>query len=371
MEQLFSSQGYAPTIAIEAYAALARREFYDGDFGCLSSDFSDLELSKALNSPISITRVTAGQEISYRREAHHIRENRVGIRVIWLVKRGSLKIVQAQGTSETRAGQACILDSNVPFVATLKNDGDASHESYQAVIPPDIFFSHLAQMERFSDPFHLDSPDGQVALQLFNLLVENGDQLGKQTAKAMVQGMLEALADHLRNCHFEVPGRQKLIDRRLADIENYIMMNLTDPELCYYKVAASCRISPRYLCYVLKVNNTSFSELVWKNRLPKARDLLISPGTRDHPIHEIAYMSGFKSAAHFSRKFKASYGNSPREFRAANLAESQAQEDSPYEFRASSKGNARPDAASPIESVKAYCGEGQTAERAFLVEELN
>src|SRR3546814_20474839 len=90
------------------------------------------------------------------------------------------------------------------------------------------------------------------------------------------------------------------LTRRASD--RYILRNLTDPDLFYDMVAASCGISPRYLCYVLKANNTSFSDLLWKNRLPKARDWLVSRATRDYPIHEIAFMSGFKSAAHLDRK---------------------------------------------------------------------
>ncbi len=139
----------------------------------------------------------------------------------------------------------------------------------------------------------------------------------------MSHSLLELVSDHLRNSGINMPKRQKLVDRRLSDIENFIKMNLSDPELSYDKVAISCGISPRYLCFLLKANNTSFSELVWKNRLPKARDWLVSPKTRDYPIHEIAYMSGFKSAAHFSRMFRATYGMPPREYRAQHVAEAQ------------------------------------------------
>src|SRR3546814_9109852 len=105
----------------------------------------------------------------------------------------------------------------------------------------------------------------------------------------------------------DIPRRQRLVDKRLADIENYILMNLTDPDLCYDKVAASCGISPRYLCYVLKANNTSFSDLLWKNRLPKARDWLVSRATRHYPIHELAFSHWVKNAAHFSRRFQATH----------------------------------------------------------------
>jgi AraC-like DNA-binding protein len=104
----------------------------------------------------------------------------------------------------------------------------------------------------------------------------------------------------------------------LADIQNYISRNLTNPDLSYDEVAAKCGISPRYLCHLLKANNTSFSHLMWSQRLPKARDWLASGPLHDYPIHEIAFMAGFKSAAHFSRMFKSTYGYTPKEFRMLN-----------------------------------------------------
>ena len=67
---------------------------------------------------------------------------------------------------------------------------------------------------------------------------------------------------------------------------------------------------------MLKANDTSFSDLLWNLRLFKARDWLLSDAFRQYPIHKIACMSGFKSAAHFSRMFKFSYGVSPKEYRA-------------------------------------------------------
>lgn len=321
MERLYTNDGYNPSEALKAYSALTKREFYDGNLECANGDFTGVRFDKALHYPISITHISTVSELSYRRAYQHIRNNRVGLRVIWFVTRGSVKIVRAQGQCEIKAGQSGILDSNHPFHATLCRDGEASHESFQVIVPPDMFYTHLQEAEKFYDPFHLDSADGKIVRQMLDLFVEHGDQLSQRAAKPLVQSMLEAIGDHLRSCRIDMPKRQTLVDRRLSDIENYIMMNITDPDLCFDKVAANCGISPRYLCYVLKANNTSFSELLWQNRLPKARDWLIAPRTREHPIHEIAYMSGFKSAAHFSRMFKAAYGLPPREFRAMHLSE--------------------------------------------------
>ncbi len=313
-----STQGRA---AYAAYSAITRREFYEGDLESTSGDFREVEMEKALNAPLSITRITTRDELTFRRSPHHVRKNHVGLRVLWIVNSGSVKIVRASGTTEISAGQAGFLDSSVPFTASLKSSAEAVHSSYQILITPDIFTSHLQEAERFLDAFPLESTDGQIVRELFDFIVKNGSALGNALADSLSHAFLEAIAKLLRNSNIDMPKRQKLVDRRLSDIENFIRMNLADPELSYDKVAVSCGISPRYLCFLLKANNTSFSELVWKNRLPKARDWLISLKTRDYPIHEIAYMSGFKSAAHFSRMFKANYGMPPREFRAQHFRE--------------------------------------------------
>jgi AraC-like DNA-binding protein len=41
-------------------------------------------------------------------------------------------------------------------------------------------------------------------------------------------------------------------------------------------VAEVCGVSPRYLCDLLKSYNTSVSELLWKSRVQRARDLLLA-----------------------------------------------------------------------------------------------
>jgi transcriptional regulator GlxA family with amidase domain len=74
----------------------------------------------------------------------------------------------------------------------------------------------------------------------------------------------------------------------------------------------------------LKANNTSFSELLWSQRLPKAREWLVADSFERYPIHKIATMAGFKSAAHFSRMFKSAYKVSPKEYRAKEYRESHA-----------------------------------------------
>lgn len=321
MEKLFSSEAEATEEGFRRYSQISQREFYDGDLEVEGGATFDIVLEKALTAPVSITHLTSRSIMSYRRERRHIRKNRAGFKVIWIIRSGSVKFIRNRGSCEIRSGQAGIVDSDTPFKAQHAPDGELPYEAFQIVIPPDLFFRHLSEAELFAEPFHLDGVHGKIVLDLLAMIIERGDAMGRGTAHSLSIALLDALADHLRAGQFEMPQRRKISEQRLAEVESFIAMHLTDPDISYEKVAASCGISARYLSYLLKASDTTFSELLWKNRLPKAREWLQS-GTCKFSIHEIAFMSGFKSASHFSRKFKETYGCSPREFRARHQAAS-------------------------------------------------
>jgi AraC family transcriptional regulator, positive regulator of tynA and feaB len=304
------------------YGKVIREEFYDGDIDLDPSTRLNVTMEKALARPMSLMRIRTNTGISYRRSWSHIRAKNVGVRVIWFVQRGSLKLVRSRHSCTVNAGEAGILDSGLPFFAHAIPDENGLFEATQAVVPAHLFLSHLPAAVEFDRPFMLFSTGQHVVTKLLDILFGEGDNLSLNAADPLVIAFLEALADD-----FSQQGvlggrrRQSVVDKRLADIETYIMKNLTDPELCYDEVAAKCGISPRYLCYVLKAKNTSFSSMLWSQRLPKAREWLASPALQSHAIHEIALMAGFKSAAHFSRMFKTHYGCSPKEFRGRALME--------------------------------------------------
>lgn len=320
MQLLFRCNGRMSDDVQKSCAALMSQEFYDGLLHVESDIQSDFKFEKALPYPISLTHLTSRVSIQYERSWTHIRRNKVGLRVIWFVKRGSFKIDRARGACTIRAGQGGILDSSVPFhVELMAEDGEPA-ETYQLIVPNDMFMSHLSPADQFYEPFSLASPAGRVTNTMLNMLVAEGDHIRRELAKPLTSGLLNAVADCI-GCHeLEVPRRKPLKEQRLADIENYVLMNIADPDLNFFKVAERCKISPRYLGYLLKAHNTTFSELLWKNRLIKARDYLVASASRDYSVKAIAYMSGFKSAAHFSRIFKEAYGCSPRRYRIAQLA---------------------------------------------------
>lgn len=317
MENIFATHGEISSEKLSAWAAVSAREFYDGELEITDPETADVRLEKGLSYPVSLTRLSARSDVAYRRGWPHIRANKVGFRAMWFVQRGTLKVSRSQGNCVIHAGQMGIIDSSTPFHVKAVRDAEGEYDSYQLVVPGPMFLMHLQEADKLLEPVDLDTAQGQNVLAILDLLITRGNTLGQRAAKPLVEGLLAALADHMADRNADMSRRQRVAARRMTDIQNYILMNLADPELSFDRVAANCGISPRYLCYVLKANETSFSKLLWSNRLAKARDLLLSPSTRDYPVHEIAYMSGFKSAAHFSRTFKAAFGCPPRQFRKA------------------------------------------------------
>lgn len=316
MKMLFDTASLASADIGNAYASLVSREFYDGTLDIEPGGHGALRMVKVMANPISVTHISNSKRVGYERTWAHIRNNKTGLRVIWFVKRGTLTIDRSQGACTIHAGHAGIVDTSTPFRANLMVDVESKSEAIAVLVPSDIFLGYLHNAEQFFDPFSFQTHEGRVVERLLSLMVDElGNENQPELAKSLAGSLLEAVLDCIGCRRKSPPRRYSVAEQRLADIENYILMNLYDSDISYFKVAERCKISPRYLGYLLKANGTSFSELLWKNRLSKARDCLVSPWSRDDSVKTVAYMMGFKSAAHFSRMFKASYGCTPMEYR--------------------------------------------------------
>ena len=318
MQTVFSYAGADTSELTRTYGEIVRQEFYDGDLTFDPADKYEIVLQKALAQPMSLLKVVSRTGMSFRRTQTHVRANKSGVRVLWFVRKGSWKVVRSGTTCTVSPGEFAILDSNVPFHARAVADKDEGFEAVQAIVPAHLFFSHLPVAIECSTSMKTSTDGHDVISKLLELMFDDGDSCGSCVAEPLVSAFLEAVSECISRLAGPSVRRQRVVDKRLSDIENAIMNNLTDPELRYDEVALKCGISPRYLCYVLKANNTSFSQLLWSQRLPKAREWLISESFQNYPIHEIAFMAGFKSAAHFSRMFKSFYGCSPKEYRSLN-----------------------------------------------------
>lgn len=110
----------------------------------------------------------------------------------------------------------------------------------------------------------------------------------------------------------DLAGADLALARRLA-AQRYIRRHLADPGLSPDTVAAALRISRRSL-YACFPSDHGIASEIRRLRLSRARALLQDPG-QTGPISAIAAQVGLPNGAHFSRLFRAAYGQSPRDTR--------------------------------------------------------
>jgi AraC-like DNA-binding protein len=133
-----------------------------------------------------------------------------------------------------------------------------------------------------------------------------------------------AIMDLLGAAYADVPsprsGRTSLATAHRLRIVSYIEAHLHDPELTPTRIAAACRMTPRYLYHLSSGQEETVARYILRRRLDACARALVSDARRGHTITEIAFDHGFNSPTHFGRVFRAKFGLTPREYRREHAA---------------------------------------------------
>jgi AraC-like DNA-binding protein len=103
----------------------------------------------------------------------------------------------------------------------------------------------------------------------------------------------------------------------LAAILRAIESQSDDPNLNATAVAASLRITPRYVHLLLEETGRSFTHHVLERRLERAAVLLRDRRWRDRKIADIAAEAGFTDLSYFNRAFRRRFNATPSAIRAS------------------------------------------------------
>jgi AraC family transcriptional regulator, positive regulator of tynA and feaB len=325
MQILYTYSGRDLAESRRTLANMVHSEFTDGDVE-IEAPAGEVRsfIRKGLNQPITFMRSINGTGISFRRCWHHIHSRKAAVRLLYFIYQGELQVVNSAGSYTVKPGRCALINADEPFYTRSPVGDRGSFECALAVVPEHLILSHMPWAKALNTSFEVGPAHRQVVSSLLNLLCFEADHMSRRTAEPLAEAFLHSISDSIGEQIASAAPSSSLVDKRFGDIRACIQKYVTCSDLTCDRVAAYCGISPRYLCYVLKANDTSFSELLWSQRLPKARDWLVVDSFQRYPIHKIASMAGFKSAAHFSRMFKSAYQVSPKEYR-ANHARAQAE----------------------------------------------
>jgi AraC family transcriptional regulator, positive regulator of tynA and feaB len=295
------------------------QEYYLGDYSIEAGSIIDVRAERKAVGPNSIIRLKSRSRLSFRRSWAHIREDATDVTVLWFVKRGRLSVSNQCGSKVAEAGDFVVTRSMTPFFIECQTDEDQVHEVLHMTVPTHVLRGYISDEVATGFLVSTERREFAIAENILANLLEDDGEMAPDTAEILVSSALSVISHAIRDRNVCGRLRQTVSDRRLQEVLRYIEVHLSNPNLSTAMVASGCGISPRYLSFLLKHHGTSFSTLVWEQRLKKAKSWLSA--SSDVSISEIAYSVGFKSPAHFSRMFKRVFNTNPREFRAANPQE--------------------------------------------------
>jgi AraC family transcriptional activator of tynA and feaB len=297
-------------------------EYYRGDYSVDDATVIDVRATRKSVGSSAIILLQSATRLTFRRTQKHIREDSTDLSVLWFVKHGHLVFTNQFGSRKVQPGDFLISRSMAPFVIECLPDSAGRHEVLHITVPTHILRSFVAGEANAGLFVSGQSRELAIAETMFTMLFDDGDTLIDDAMHTLFEAALALVGHGMIAQQSDTPSRQTITERRYFEVLRFIEVHLSDPGLSIAMVARGCGISPRYLSALLKQNNTSFSRLIWDQRLDAARQWINSSDPRDTSISEIAYGVGFKSPAHFSRMFKRTYLHNPSDYRAAMLPES-------------------------------------------------
>ncbi|MFN3472443.1 MAG: helix-turn-helix transcriptional regulator [Blastomonas sp.] len=296
------------------------QEYYRGDYWLDDAQSVSVTARKREAGPyaIIVTRAETGQ--NFRRNQRHIREDATDLSILWFVRRGSMRLCNQFGSLEVGPGDALVTRSTAPFLIELQPDGALTgggvSEVLHVTVPTHLLRAQIPREIASSLLLPAERREIAIARNILTDVFDDDSGLAQDTARMLVEFALATVGHAVRASETLSPTRRTVAERRLDEVLRFIEVHLCDPALSTTMVSEGCGLSLRYLSLLLRSRGTTFSELVWSQRLERARDWLMRSDPREMPISEIAYGIGFKSPAHFSRMFKRVFGENPSDCRA-------------------------------------------------------
>ncbi|WP_207482626.1 transcriptional regulator FeaR [Arenibaculum pallidiluteum] len=226
--------------------------------------------------------------------------------------RGRSRMVQMNREACLAPGDMTLIDSGRPCAFHFDRD----NAQFSLHIPRGLIERHLrAGRLPLAEPMRggLAAAAGAMIRSLFETGGTLSARHGAVAREALTSMILSMLLDDDVADGPAVPAHA---DAQVAAIRAYIELHVDAPGLSAASIARAHRMSVRHLHRLFQATGTTVGDCIRGLRLEKCASDLRNPGMRGATVTEIAYRWGFSDAAHFSRSFRAAFGQAPREYRA-------------------------------------------------------
>lgn len=132
---------------------------------------------------------------------------------------------------------------------------------------------------------------------------------GVQIRDALLQSLAVAISHHLGS----YPTKKKLDSYHYQKTLLFLKKNYHNDKLDNATIANAMNLSVGHLQKIFAKMDTSIMHTLWKIRLERASQLLLSEQASQYDlcISDVAFRCGFKTSSHFSREFRKHTGMTP------------------------------------------------------------
>jgi AraC-like DNA-binding protein len=251
------------------------------------------------------------------RTARHIRRGGTDTYMLALIHRSPMQVTQQNGSVAVDAGGLVFFDMAHPLEATFPDLGLGTVLTVLH-LPRAAFPLPADQTDRLlAQPLSTHTATGSLLRHLMGTAFGQVTHQSKAENQRLGTIAVDLAAAFLAG-HIDVSGLLPTETRRralVARIGAFIETNLGDPGLTPATIASHHHISVRTLHQLFSAEPEGVMATVRRRRLERCRQALATPSPHKQPIGVIATRWGFSSPGEFSRVFRKTYGETPRQFR--------------------------------------------------------
>jgi AraC-like DNA-binding protein len=237
---------------------------------------------------------------------------------VGLQEQGVSWVSQGGRTAEIRPGDLILIETAKPYDVFFQGTIGliAVRAPTQALQLPSSVLSEVTAVR-----LGPERPVANAAAAFFSRLVRNQAAVSEPEAALLTQPCIELIrAVATTGLGHNDLAKEPLHRTLLQRVTAYVRLHLADRDLNAARIAAAHHVSVRQLYLTLARAGISLGDWIRDQRLEECRRELILPRNDLLTIEEIAHRWGFTSASHFSRVFRAAYGQSPSEWRRGQSA---------------------------------------------------
>jgi AraC-like DNA-binding protein len=255
--------------------------------------------------------------VTYRRERRHLARDVEEDVLVSISGLSDLVFTQNDRTLTVGPKQFVIQRGHLPYELRQAETNDI----LVFKVPAPRLAHRLRSIDRYaSQVYSAEGGAGGLLMDMLRSLPRRAVEADEATRSGLANCVLDLVVLAME-CDNRVLGSDlsSVQAGHLARAERFIRLNLPNRELSPELVSSACGISVRYLHQVFSSSGKSVSQWIRELRL-QACEQQLRNSRRKESIAEIAYQWGFGDQAQFSRHFRAHFGCTAQQMRAAAKA---------------------------------------------------